>query len=277
LAYEPTHDVPATGLPAFAEADSNPGPAAQLVPGLDVQLLERQDDWAYIECSNGWKAWVNGTLLVARAAAPPPPPAPEPTPPPPPAPPPPPVSSPTPPVAPAAPTPGAPAPSGAWAAPSAGAPAAGTSARIALGPGQIVALVGAALVLISGWLNWADIEGGDFTASAYKFPAAFLKDNTIDVPGAGVNLGIVILLIVVACVVGALVAQVRWLAIVGGVLALLVGVVFLYQVKLLGDEVDLGIFDLAGYAPILTIFGGIVVTVGGALALAQQRATTRDA
>jgi hypothetical protein len=172
-----------------------------------------------------------------------------------------------------APAPGAAAPSGAWAAP---APAAPSRAGLPLGAGQIVALVGAALVLVSSWLNWADIEGGDFTASAYKFPAAFLKDNMIDVPGAGVNLGIVILLVVVACVVGALVARVRWLAVVGGVLAFLVGVVFLYQVKLLGDEVDLGIFDLAGYAPILTIFGGLAVIAGGVLALAQER-TTRSA
>jgi hypothetical protein len=171
---------------------------------------------------------------------------------------------------PTAPAPSAPAPSGAWAAPSAGEAAAPTGSGIALGPGQIVALVGAALVLISGWLNWADVEGG-FTASAYKFPAAFLKDNTVDIPDAGMNLGVLILLIVAVCVVGALVAKVRWLTVVGGVLALLVGAVFLYQVRLLADEVDLGIFDLAGYAPILTIFGGIVATAGGALALAQKR------
>ena len=271
MAYEPTHDVPASGLPAFAEPDATPGAAAQLVPGLDVQLLERQDDWAYIECSNGWKAWVNGTLLVARAAAPPPPhaPAPEPTPPPSPTPEP---APPTPPVAepaPPAPAPAPSAPSGAWAAPSAAAAAAPTGRGLRLGPGQIVALVGAALVLISGWLNWADVEGG-FTASAYKFPAAFLKDNTVDIPDSGMNLGVLILLIVAVCVVGALVAQVRWLTVVGGVLALLVGAVFLYQVRLLADEVDFGVFDLAGYAPILTIFGGIVATVGGAFALAQR-------
>ncbi|MGH9032269.1 MAG: hypothetical protein ACRDY4_10850, partial [Acidimicrobiia bacterium] len=161
-------------------------------------------------------------------------------------------------------------PSGAWAAPSAGEATAPTRAGIALGPGQIVTLVGAALVLISGWLNWADVEGG-FTASAYKFPAAFLKDNTVDIPDSGVNLGVLILVLVAACVVGALVTQVRWLAVVGGVLAVLVGAVFLYQVRLLADEVDVGVFDLAGYAPILTIFGGIVAAVGGALALAQKR------
>jgi hypothetical protein len=280
LAYEPTHDVPASGLPAFADPDVTPGPAAQLVPGLDVQLLERREDWAYIECSNGWKAWVNGTLLVARAApepvapaapapvAPsPPPPQPEPTPAPAPvapaapAAPPPPQPEPTPaPVAPAAPSP-------AWGTPAAAAPAAASTGGIAFGPGQIVALIGAALVLVSGWLNWADIEGGDFTASAYKFPAAFLKDNMVDVPGAGLNLGILLLLIVAVCVVGALVQKVRWLAVVGGVLALLVGVVFLYQIRELADEVNLGMFDLAGYAPLLTIVGGIVAGVGGVLAL----------
>jgi hypothetical protein len=260
LAYEPTHDVPASGLPAFADPDVTPGPAAQLVPGLDVQLLERREDWAYIECSNGWKAWVNGTLLVARAA-------PEPVAPAAPAPvapsPPPPQPEPTPAPAPVAPA----APSPAWGTPAAAAPAAASTGGIAFGPGQIVALVGAALVLVSGWLNWADIEGGDFTASAYKFPAAFLKDNMVDVPGAGLNLGILLLLIVAVCVVGALVQKVRWLAVVGGVLALLVGVVFLYQIRELADEVNLGMFDLAGYAPLLTIVGGIVAGVGGVLAL----------
>jgi hypothetical protein len=48
-------------------------PAATLDPYLEVQVVERRNDWARIVCSNGWEAWVDGRrLLVADGSSPPP-------------------------------------------------------------------------------------------------------------------------------------------------------------------------------------------------------------
>lgn len=59
----PTHMVPQAGLPAWTDADASTTPAAHLDPGLEVQVLTRWGDWAYIRCSNNWSAWVDGRRL----------------------------------------------------------------------------------------------------------------------------------------------------------------------------------------------------------------------
>ena len=62
--YLATHAVPMPGLPAWVEPDPGQQPAHTLDAGLDVMLLDiREDGWAKIECSNGWRAWVDGRLL----------------------------------------------------------------------------------------------------------------------------------------------------------------------------------------------------------------------
>ena len=276
MAYEPTHDVPASGLPAFAEPDAAPGPAAQLVPGLDVQVLERRDDWAYIECSNGWKAWVNGTLLVVRAVAPPPP-APERTPPPPPPSPepaPPPVAAPAPPP----PTPTASEPSGAWAAPSAPG-AAGTRGGLALGPGHLVALVGAGIFLVSAWLNWIgfDIAGFSDSFSAYRVPANFLRDSTAG--DAGLNLGLFMWILTIlgvgAILASATNASLRWLPVAYGGLITVVTLLFIWQATNLADQFeafggDVGTFDLIEIGVYVGLVGAIIALVGGVLVLTRK-------
>ena len=65
----PTHMVPQAGLPAWTDADASTTPAAHLDPGLEVQVLTRWGDWAYIRCSNNWSAWVDGRRLHPLAAA----------------------------------------------------------------------------------------------------------------------------------------------------------------------------------------------------------------
>jgi hypothetical protein len=62
-AVTPTHRVPYDGLPAWTDADASTAPAATLDPGLEVQVLTRWGDWAYIRCANNWSAWVDGRRL----------------------------------------------------------------------------------------------------------------------------------------------------------------------------------------------------------------------
>ena len=60
--FTPTHVAPATGLQAWLEPGGAPAPA--IPAGLEVQLLERNGEWAHIVCSNEWSTWVDGRELV---------------------------------------------------------------------------------------------------------------------------------------------------------------------------------------------------------------------
>src|SRR5262245_44075422 len=138
--YTQTHVVPTEGLPAWPGPDGSTAPVATLDPGLDVMVLERRADWAFVRCSNGWEAWVDGRRLVESAPGP----APAPTP-----------SAPPPQAAPAQPGPpsavwGA---SGAAAGPGAAPGAARTRGGFRIGPGQIVALAGGFVFFVSSWME----------------------------------------------------------------------------------------------------------------------------
>jgi len=62
--WGPTHAVPAGGMPAWATPDGSQPAVATLDAGLPVQVVAEATGWAHIVCSNGWEAWVNGSLLV---------------------------------------------------------------------------------------------------------------------------------------------------------------------------------------------------------------------
>ncbi|MEW5538612.1 hypothetical protein AB1339_13255 [Streptomyces cyaneofuscatus] len=68
--FRPTHVIPPDGLPAW-EAPDVARPTDPLDALLPVQLAERRGDWAYVICSNGWAAWVDGRLLVSVPRTPP--------------------------------------------------------------------------------------------------------------------------------------------------------------------------------------------------------------
>lgn len=68
--FRPTHVVPPDGLPAW-EAPDPARPTDPLDALLPVELAERRGDWAYVVCSNGWAAWVDGRLLVSVPRTPP--------------------------------------------------------------------------------------------------------------------------------------------------------------------------------------------------------------
>ncbi|WP_097867320.1 hypothetical protein [Streptomyces sp. rh34] len=69
-AFRPTHVVPPDGLPAWESPDVA-RPTDPLDALLPVQLRDRRGDWAYVACSNGWSAWVDGRLLVSVPQTPP--------------------------------------------------------------------------------------------------------------------------------------------------------------------------------------------------------------
>ncbi|MFB8138774.1 hypothetical protein [Streptomyces parvus] len=73
--FRPTHVVPPDGLPAWESPDVA-RPTDPLDALLPVQVQDRRGDWAYVACSNGWSAWVDGRLLVSVPRTPPAPGAP---------------------------------------------------------------------------------------------------------------------------------------------------------------------------------------------------------
>jgi hypothetical protein len=66
--WHPTHVVPGGGLPTWSEPDGSRPSDNELAPGLEVQVLERQGEWAHVLCSNGWSTWVDGSALVEQRA-----------------------------------------------------------------------------------------------------------------------------------------------------------------------------------------------------------------
>ena len=289
--YTQTHVVPTEGLPAWNQPDGSGPPAASLDPGLDVQVTESRGGWAHIRCSNGWEAWVDGRRLVESQPAPAPA---APTPPPPT---PPPQPAPTPAPSPAAPPPTQPVPQAApptqpsppsavWAAPRAAAgapPRAGGGFRI--GPGQIVALAGGLVFLVSSWLEWLHVSvsvgGQSFSQSysAYEVPAHFLLDSESD--QGGLNLGILIAFFGVACIAAALVSglhrRLGILPIAAGGVSVVVVLLFMVQTKYAIDALpsagafERGYFSVLRYGAIFGLLGAIATLVGGILALVLKR------
>jgi hypothetical protein len=261
-----------------------------------VMLVERRGEWAYIRCSNGWEAWVDGRRLVESAPASAPTPAASPPPPPTPAPPPPsspaPAPTPPPPVQPApdaTATPSPPTqpgpPSAAWGTPGAAAapgvprPAAG---GFQLGPGPIVALVGGLAYFVSGWIAWLRFEFSGTTSvtqsfPAYDIPAHFLLDSRSE--AGGLSLGIVIAFFGFACIAAAVVSatntRLGLLSVIAGGLALLVVVLFLVQTRYIIDELgpafETGFFSVVRFGAYIALLGAIASVVGGILSLLQKR------
>src|SRR5438309_667658 len=62
-AYQPTHVVPESGVPAWSEPNPELAPVANLDPRLEVQVVDTAGQWAHVQCSNGWTAWVDANRL----------------------------------------------------------------------------------------------------------------------------------------------------------------------------------------------------------------------
>ena len=67
--YEPTHLIPPTGAPAWANPDASVPPVATLPPNLDVMVTDwAPTGWARVAASNGWRGWIDGRQLRPNSA-----------------------------------------------------------------------------------------------------------------------------------------------------------------------------------------------------------------
>jgi hypothetical protein len=143
--------------------------------------------------------------------------------------------------------------------------------------GRVLIVIGGVLAALSSWLNWGakvDIPDRNFHAparTAYTIPAKFVIDNEVPVPGGGLSLGIVVLVLGLL-VIGLAFLPPPWWKVAGLALGLAVGIVALlyaYQVREAIREANLGksFRDLISIGPYLCGIGGALAVIGGAIAL----------
>ena len=244
-AVTPTHRVPQGGLPAWLQADSSTAPAANLEQGLELQVLSRWGDWAYIRCTNGWSAWVDGRRLhpmYQQAAS---------------------VQH----TATYQAIPAAGTYAAAQAVPQrAPMPAAATVGRTVNLGGKDVAITpalgGAALVLVGALLPWFSITGFP-SSNAFEVPLKFLFDPKAE--ATGLDLGWLVLL-------GALVAGAlalfrptgRELKSAGSAL-ISISVLYVVQLQrylsLFPADQRPGLFSSIGFGVYITVIGAVLMIV----------------
>ena len=149
-----------------------------------------------------------------------------------------------------------------------------TTTRTALGPNAIAALLGGLLILISAFLPWWDIGGK--TENSNGVPLSFLWDSEAT---KGLKLLIVLLVVVILIVVGVMAAGMSTLTVVGGVLAILIPLLFMRSSGDAAEKVagaNAGFTDVMGFAPWLCLIGGLVTIVGGVMGYARRTVDTVD-
>jgi hypothetical protein len=142
--------------------------------------------------------------------------------------------------------------------------------------GRALIVIGGALVAVSSWLNWgAEFAAARFPArTAYTIPAKFLIDSDVKVPGAGLNLGIVVLVLGLLIVIAAFSPYWKIAGVILGAAAAVVAILYAYQVrKIIHDApptspiAGKSFRDLISIGPYLEGGGGVLAAVGGVIAL----------
>lgn len=148
-----------------------------------------------------------------------------------------------------------------------------TAAGPTLDAGPIVAAVGGIVVALSSWLAWlASVEGSP-TESAFEGPAWFLIDSSAT--RAGLSLGILVLVVGIIVIVGAVVRGMGILALIGGLLELLIILLFTYQLNRAvndfndGPGVDVNLTDFVGFGVYVALAGAVLAIVGGFMSLSR--------
>jgi hypothetical protein len=145
---------------------------------------------------------------------------------------------------------------------------AGTTRSATVGRSLIV--IGGALTAVSSWLNWgAKTRELGPARTAYTIPAKFVIDSGVKVPGGGLNLGIVLLVLGLLLVVAAFVPWWKVAGLVLGVAVIVTGFLYVYQVRTIVHDHNLGksVRDFISIGPYLVVIGGVLAVVGAVIAL----------
>jgi len=138
--------------------------------------------------------------------------------------------------------------------------------------GRVLIVVGGALAALSSWLNWgAKTRELGAARTAYTIPAKFVIDSKVHVPGGGLSLGIVVLVLGLIVVAVSFVPPPWWkiAGLVVGAAVAVTGSLYVYQVRKVVHDANLGksVRDFISIGPYLAIVGGLLAVVGGVIAL----------
>ena len=138
--------------------------------------------------------------------------------------------------------------------------------------GRALIVIGGVLAALSSWLNWgAKTRELGAARTAYTIPAKFVIDSGVKVPGGGLSLGVVVLVLGLV-VVAAAFAPPPWWKIVGlviGAAVIVTGFLYVYQVRKIVHDHNLGksVRDFISVGPYLVVIGGLLAVVGAVIAL----------
>jgi hypothetical protein len=145
---------------------------------------------------------------------------------------------------------------------------AGTTRSASVGRALIV--IGGVLAALSSWLNWgAKTRELGPARTAYTIPAKFVIDSGVKVPGGGLSLGIVVLVLGLLLVVAAFAPWWKIAGLVVGVAVVVTGFLYVYQVRTVVHDHSLGksVRDFISIGPYLVVIGGLLAIVGAVIAL----------
>jgi hypothetical protein len=145
---------------------------------------------------------------------------------------------------------------------------AGTTRSASVGRALIV--VGGVLAALSSWVNWgAKTRELGAARTAYTIPAKFVIDSGVKVPGGGLSLGIVVLVLGLLLAVAAFAPWWKVAGLVLGVVVIVTGFLYVYQVRTVIHDHNLGksVRDFISIGPYLVIIGGLLAVVGAVIAL----------
>jgi Protein of unknown function (DUF2510) len=120
-------------------------------------------------------------------------------------------------------------------------------------------VIGAVIAGVSAFLAWFDF-GGLLSVGAFDVPFVFLFDRET-FSDADFSVGIVVVGLSALALLAAFVKPARLMGRMMGVLLVAVGAMFGAQVIQLANEGDLSITDVAGFGPVATIIGGVMVLI----------------
>jgi hypothetical protein len=145
---------------------------------------------------------------------------------------------------------------------------AGTTRSASVGRALIV--IGGVLAALTSWLNWgAKTRELGPARTAYTIPAKFVIDSGVKVPGGGLSLGIVVLVLGLLLVAAAFAPWWKIAGLVLGVAVVVTGFLYVYQVRTVVHDHNLGksVRDFISIGPYLVVIGGLLAVVGAVIAL----------
>jgi hypothetical protein len=142
--------------------------------------------------------------------------------------------------------------------------------------GRYLIVIGGALAAISSWLNWGakvdfrpEINFRAPARTAYTIPAKFVIDSEVGVPGGGLSLGVVVLVLGLLVVAAAFVPGWKVAGLLLGAAVVVTAFLYVYQVRKVVHDANLGksVRDFISIGPYLAVIGGLLAVVGGIVAL----------